>query len=79
MDIEDVVTAHFFFNLTDGFEERQTFNITNGTADFRNDYVRVVIIADAIDAVLYFICNVGNDLNRMTEIITATFFLKNRQ
>ena len=77
MDVQDVVAADFLLDLTNSFQERQAFNVADGTADFRNDDIGIVVVADAIDAVLDLIRNVRNDLYRMAQIITAPFFLKN--
>ena len=65
VDVQDVVAADFLLDLTNGFQERQAFNVADGTADFRNDDIGIVVVADAIDAVLDFIRNVRNNLYRM--------------
>ena len=78
MNVQDVVAADFFLDLADSFQERQAFNVADGTADFRNDDIGIVVVTDAIDAILDFIRNVRNNLYRVAQIIAATFFLKDR-
>ena len=78
VNVQDVVAADFFLDLADSFQERQAFNVADGTADFRNDDIGIVVVTDAIDAILDFIRNVRNNLYRVAQIIAATFFLKDR-
>lgn len=47
------------FDLADSFQERQAFDVADSTADFGDDDVRIVIVADAVDAVLDFIAMCG--------------------
>ena len=65
VNVEYVVTAYFFFNLTDCFEERQAFNVADSPTDFRNNDICIVVIADAEDALFNFVRNVRNNLNCM--------------
>ena len=78
VNIKHIVAAYFFLYLPDGFQERQAFDITDGTADFGNDDIGIVIVANTVYAVFDFIGNVGNDLYRVAQIITAPFFLQHR-
>lgn len=52
MDVQDVIAADFLLDLADGFQERQAFDVADSAADFRDDDVRIVVVADSIDAVL---------------------------
>ena len=78
MDVQDVIAADFLLDLADGFQERQAFDVADSAADFRDDDVRIVVVADAIDAVLDFIGDVRDDLDGMAQIIAAAFFLQDR-
>ena len=73
---QNAFAAWFFVNeLTNGFEKRQTLDVANGAADFAQHKVDFVI-ADA-DEVLDFVGDVGNDLNRLAQIVAAAFFFQN--
>ena len=78
VDVQDVIAADFLLDLADGFQERQAFDVADSAADFRDDDVRIVVVADAIDAVLDFIGDVRDDLDGMAQIIAAAFFLQDR-
>ncbi len=62
MDIDDIFLAHIEPELPNRFKERQTFDITDGTADFNDDDID--ILGGLYNALLDFIRNMRNDLNR---------------
>ena len=76
MNVQHVILTHIFFYLTDGFQERQAFNIANRTADFGNNEIRVVVVAYPEYPGLYLIGNMGNNLHRAAQII-APALLRN--
>ena len=78
VDVQDVIAADFLLDLADSFQERQAFDVADSTADFGDDDVRIVIVADAVDAVLDFIGDVRDDLDSMAQIVAAPFFLQDR-
>ena len=75
VNVEAVVFADFFFDLTDRFEEREAFDIADRTADLCDNDVNV--FADAIYFFFDRIRDMRNDLYRTTEIVTAAFFADN--
>ena len=74
---EAAVFRLFNGNLSDCFNERLGFHITDCTADFRNDNISTCLVADRIDEALDFICNMRNDLYGFAQIFTSSFLLKN--
>ena len=64
MNIKGVFTAHFMSYLTDSFDKRLAFYITDGSADFRNDNIRIRFFTYIINETLDFIGNVRNGLYR---------------
>ena len=64
MNIKGVFTAHFMSYLTDSFDKGLAFYITDGSADFRNDNIRIRFFTYIINETLDFIGNVRNGLYR---------------
>ena len=64
--------TQFHFQLTNSFQERLGFDITNGTTDFNQCYV--CIASTGNNAGFDFISNVGDNLNGSTQIITTALF-----
>ena len=78
MDVEYVISVrHVLFDLTDGFEEWQGFDIADGAADFGDDDVCIVIAADAEDSVFDFVGDVRDDLDGGSEVFAFSFFVDN--
>jgi len=69
------VFTQFPFELTDGFEEGLAFDVTYRTTDFSDDEVVLVLLAQVEHVALDFVCNVGDNLNRLTQIVTTTFLI----
>ena len=64
--------------LTNGFQERLTFDVTNSSADFNNGNFRILSGWIAIKTGFDFICNMWDNLNRSSAKISTAFLLKNR-
>ena len=78
MDKTGVVAACSQRQLTNGFKERQRFNITDRAADFNQCDIGIAgSMSTAGDEILNFIGDVRNDLNGLTLIFTAAFFAQN--
>ena len=77
VDVERVLTADFLAELTDGFEEGLAFDVPDRSPDFNQQNVN--ILGCRPNAVLYFICNVRDDLNGAPEVVTASFLLNHRE
>ncbi len=65
MNVQAVFSAHFRAHLADCFQKRLAFNIADGAADFRNDYIRVGFFAYCVDKFFDFVGDMGNDLYRL--------------
>ena len=79
MDQDNIFTSFFMLELTDGFQERLAFDISNGSADFDNGNFRILCSRIAVEAGFDLICNMRDYLNSSSAEISAAFFLKNRQ
>ena len=77
MDVQHIVFAHILFYLTDSFQKRKAFNIAYRTADFGNDKIGIVIVADTEYPGLDLIGNMGNDLHRTAQVIPPAFLRNN--
>ena len=75
MDIENVSVTGIPLHLTNGFEEWKTLDITHSAANFCEDNIGICGLAQTDDPFLDFIGDVGDDLNRSAEVISAAFFL----
>lgn len=79
MDKRCVVWPHAQAHLTNGFKEWQGFNVAHGATHFDNrdiDRIRCAQACAAFDEVLNFVGDVWNDLNRRSQIVTASFFFQ---
>ena len=74
MNEKAVFLADFKRYLSDSLQKRLAFYISDSTAYFRDDDIRPRRIAERIDEVLYFICDMRYHLYRFTEINASTFF-----
>jgi len=70
--IEAVFLAHIIPHLSDRFEERQAFYITDRAADLNDDYV--VAVSDRLDRLFDLIGNMGYDLDCIAEVVAAPLF-----
>ncbi len=73
VNVERVVASHFLPELADGFEKRLALDVADRAANFDEQHVDV--LGGGFDAVLDFVRNMGNDLNRAAQVFAATFFL----
>ena len=76
VQVTDIVTASFITELTDGLQEGQNLDVTNGSAHFSNHNI-CVFSGDAPDTTLDFVGDVRNDLNSLAEVITTSFSSQN--
>ena len=76
MEITHVVTASFITELANCLEERQDFNVTDGSAHFRDHYI-CVFCGNTANTTFDFVGDVRDDLHCLSQIITATFGRKN--
>ena len=77
-DQRDMHDHHVFgaglqLKLADRFKERETFNVSGGSADLRDDHVAWLSLSVANDTALYFIGDMRNHLNGLAQVITSTF------
>ena len=77
MDIKRVFPADVLAQLTDRLEERLALDVADRAADLDEDDVDVA--RDGTDAVLDLVGDVGDDLNRPSQIIAAPLLLNDRQ
>jgi hypothetical protein len=77
VDVERVLAADVLAQLPNRLDEGETLDVADGAANLDEDDVDVV--RDGANAVLDFVGDVGNDLNRATEVVAAPFFLNYRQ
>ena len=78
MNQDNIFTSFFMLELTNGFQERLTFDVTNGSADFNNGNFRILSGWIAIKTGFDFVCNMWDNLNRSSAKISTAFLLKNR-
>ena len=72
---KDTLTARLVLaELTDGLEKRQAFYITNGSADFTQHEINL-ILTDG-DEILDFVGDVRDHLNGLAQVIAATLFFE---
>ncbi len=67
-----VVSPLFVAHLTNGFHERQRFNVTYGAADLYNKYIRLMRIRHGSNRGLDLICDVRYDLDGLAEVVAPT-------
>ena len=73
-----IFMTNLMLELSDCFKEWLTFNISNGSTNLDNCDMGVFRSEVPIETTLYFICNMRNDLNSSSAIITATLLLEYR-
>ncbi|MNI27998.1 hypothetical protein D3C73_817590 [compost metagenome] len=64
MNVHHILTADVALNLTDSFQEWQAFDITNGSANFRNNHIRTRLTTSAEDTFFNLDRNMRNNLYR---------------
>ena len=76
MDVERVVLADLFLDLTDRLEERQTLDVADRAADLRDHNVGAVRLRHIVDALLDLVRNVRDHLHRRAEVIAVPFLVE---
>ena len=77
MDQDNIFMSFFMLELTNGFQERLAFDVTNSSTDFNNGNFRILSSRVAVEAGFDLVCNMWDNLNRSSAEISAAFFLKN--
>ena len=77
MDEQRIIMADLLRYLTDRFNERLTFNIADGAADFCDDNICVGLFSNGVDKRFDFIGNMRNNLNGFAQIFPVSLFSKN--
>jgi hypothetical protein len=78
MNIKHIIPPGILAHLADSFEERQPFDIADGAADFDQDNIGLRFFGQPFEAVFDLIGDMGNNLDRTAEKITASFFGNDR-
>ena len=78
MNVHNVLSADVVAYLADSFKERCGLDIADCTAYFGDNYVGSLCAAvgNAVDAVLYLIRNVGDNLNGAAEVVAAALLVE---
>jgi len=61
--------------LSDAFDKRKRFNVTDSATNFRDDEVEFILGGQWAHVALDFVGDVRNDLNGLAQVITMTLFL----
>ena len=79
VNVHYVLSADVVAHLADSLEERCGLDIADCTADLGDNYVGSLCAAvgNAVDAVLYFVGHVRDDLNGSAEVVAAALLVKN--
>ena len=75
MNVQNIVFAHFLLNLANSLEEGQAFDIANSTADFGNNNIGIILLANHKNSFLNRVSNMGNNLHRAAQIVTTTLLI----
>src|SRR5690348_14446590 len=78
MNVHHIFTADIAFDLTDCFQQRQTLNVSDCTANLRNDHIGLSFPARAKYTVFNFIRNMRDNLDSPPQICASAFFSDNR-
>ncbi len=78
MDVTGIAGTNVLAHLADCFEERRAFNIANGAPDLANHDIDVVVITEFAHPGLDFVRDVGDHLNRRTEIVPPPLLANHR-
>ena len=73
VDVQHVRPADILAHLADGLEERQRFDVADGPAHLDDDHIRIAVARDPPDALLDLVGDVGDDLDRATEVVATAF------
>ena len=78
MDENDVFGRFFPVHLADGFQERHALDISHGPADFHQADVSPAPGRNLPNPVLDLVCDVGNDLDSLSQVVTSPLLCDNR-
>src|SRR5208337_4864371 len=73
MNIKHILRSQICAQLTNGFQERQTFNVADRAANFHNCDINSV--AKISNFILDFISDMRNYLNSFPQVLPASLFL----
>ena len=76
MDQDGILMADLVLELTDGLQKGLALDIAYGAADFNDGNLRVFGSEVAVKTALYFIGNVGDNLDRTAAEVAAPLLLK---
>ena len=71
MHIANIVSAYFVTELPNSFEERKNLNISYRSTNLGDDNI-YIISCETLDSTANLIGDMRDDLNRTSEVITAT-------
>ncbi|MNZ85368.1 hypothetical protein D3C78_1041570 [compost metagenome] len=71
MNVHNILTTDVALNLTDGFQKRQTFDVSYSSSDFCNNHVRTGFTTCTEYTFLNFVRNMRNNLYRPAQIFTT--------
>ena len=63
--------------LADGLQEGLAFDVAHGAADFRDDEIVLVLLAEVQHVALDFVRDVGDDLDGLSQIVAPAFLVNN--
>ena len=82
MEVRDIgkvdvnhVASHLPSQLSDGFHKGGTLDVTYRAANLRDDKVEMFVLSILLDASLYLVRNVRNNLNRLAKIVAMAFLV----
>ena len=76
VDIADVPFPLFQSHLSRGFQKRLALDVTGGAADFRDDDVRIRLLADGVDEFLDLLGDVRDYLNSLSQVLAPPFLVQ---
>ena len=77
MDQDSILMSDFMLELTDRFQERLAFHITDSSANLDNGNMGLLCREISVKTAFDLVGNMGNYLYGSAAIITASFFLEN--
>ena len=63
-------------NLSNGLQKWLGLDVSCRAADFCYDYICSAGFSTGVDEVLYFVCNVRNNLDSSAEVFSVSLFLQ---
>ena len=78
MDENGIFMSYVMLELSNGLQERLTFDIAHGTAYLNNGNMRLILIEIAVKTALDFVGNMGDNLHCASAVIAAALLVQNR-